>query len=77
MVEPDFVSTWYDMKAGTNTTLLSIEHGLGETPLLVDVQVRGGDSFAFPGSGNKDLLYCDFLITEIHNRTISLKQNKF
>ncbi|XP_060583877.1 uncharacterized protein LOC132740039, partial [Ruditapes philippinarum] len=54
MVEPDFVSSWYDMiaQAGTNTTLLSIEHGLGETPLLVDVQVYNDlHDIVFPGSG--------------------------
>ncbi|XP_060583875.1 uncharacterized protein LOC132740036 [Ruditapes philippinarum] len=53
MMEPNFVSSWYDMKAqaGTNTTLLSIEHGLGETPLLVDVQVLGKNGRVFPGSG--------------------------
>ena len=58
LLEPDFVSKWYDMKAqaGTNTTLLTIAHGLGETPLLVDVQVMvtSGDNkgYIFPGSGN-------------------------
>jgi hypothetical protein len=59
MMEPNFVSSWYDMKAqaGTNTTLLSIEHGLGETPLLVDVQVLGKNGRVFPGSGNKDMFY--------------------
>ncbi|XP_060567802.1 uncharacterized protein LOC132726496 [Ruditapes philippinarum] len=53
MVEPDFVSSWYYMKAqaGTKTTLVSIEHGLGETPLLVDVQVRDEHDVVFPGSG--------------------------
>ncbi|XP_053383569.1 uncharacterized protein LOC123564799 [Mercenaria mercenaria] len=45
------------MKAqvGTNTTLLTVAHELGEAPLLVDVQVSvtsgGNKGYIFPGSG--------------------------
>jgi hypothetical protein len=73
MMKPDLVSSWYDIKAQADayTTLLSIEHGLCETPLLVDVQVRDEHDHVFPGSGNEDTRYGNVLITEIHNLTIS------
>lgn len=57
--EPDFVSPWHEITTKKNYKtgiLLSVSHGLGETPLLVDVQVKveTGENagFIFQGTGN-------------------------
>jgi hypothetical protein len=55
---PDFVSNWTRITAGNDSTLSThyVNHGLGETPLLVDVQVRAIDGpnaeYIFQASGN-------------------------
>jgi hypothetical protein len=42
---PDFNSGWIDLWTGLNTTesVKIVVHGLQETPLLVDVQVKEND----------------------------------
>ena len=50
---PDFVSDW--LTISFNDSMMEIEHGLGEAPLLVDVQVKAtsgpNSGYIFPGIG--------------------------
>ena len=55
---PDFESDWTTMKSQSSTpelTTLTLDHDLGELPVLVDVQVKSMNEpnldFIFPASG--------------------------
>lgn len=62
-VKPDFQSAWIDIESSDNIayTTKTVDHGLGEVPLLVDVQVKALDGpnqgYIFQATGNSDLQY--------------------
>lgn len=56
-LKPDFQSAWIDIESTSDITYTTktVDHGLGEVPLLVDVQVRALDGpnqgYIFQASG--------------------------
>lgn len=57
LIRPNFDSGWLNINSDTNITNTTkyVAHGLGETPLLVDVQVKAVDGpnqgYIFPAVG--------------------------
>ena len=54
--QPDYQSTWLELRSQSPTgNTLTVQHDLGETPLLVDVQIKSLDEpnkdFIFPAVG--------------------------
>mgnify|MGYP000160940045 CR=1 FL=1 len=54
--QPDYESAWLELSAQSQSrNTFTVQHGLGETPLLVDVQIKSLDhpnkDFIFPAVG--------------------------
>ncbi|XP_062597041.1 uncharacterized protein LOC134258491 [Saccostrea cucullata] len=49
---PSFISEWINMTADSSTSGKTVPHGLGELPLLVEVEAKTNEGWIFPGFGS-------------------------